>query len=355
MELTLHDNVLSYRAGETYEETKAALMDGVWHHCALVVSKTFNSAFIAVDGEKLLTFASIPTGALSGTKMWFAKGMEGNLDDICLFEQALPDELVAEFGKQSPNGEEMGLINLLTFSQLKRNSASVMELVFSPDNQRVFKDPNGKVIAKEQPLLVEDLAADADKEDSAPVRDRGQLTKLPFTWNYQLSELMINIKAQPREINKRTMYLTVRDVEDVNGNRLSSPVMWTVYANLNSVIWNERRHTETLMDNEDSHRFTMLISNTTGMTRQFTIEHIPDWLTVSPTQGTLDAEEEKSVTFTINASSSRSVRISRSSTSSMTKDSPNPSCWRSTRRPNRLTPMSISINIRSTCPSADVS
>ena len=302
MELTLHDNVLSYRAGETYEETKAALMDGVWHHCALVVSKTFNSAFIAVDGEKLLTFASIPTGALSGTKMWFAKGMEGNLDDICLFEQALPDELVAEFGKQSPNGEEMGLINLLTFSQIKRNSASVMELVFSPNNQRVFKDPNGKVIAKEQPLLVGDLSADADKEDSAPVRDRGQLTKLPFTWNYQLSELMINIKAQPREINKRTMYLTVRDVEDVNGNRLPSPVMWTVYANLNSVIWNERRHVETLMDNEDSHRFTMLISNTTGMTRQFTIEHIPDWLTVSPTQGTLDAEEEKSVTFTINAS-----------------------------------------------------
>ena len=148
---------------------------------------------------------------------------------------------------------------------------------------------------------MDDLSQQADKNNSAPVRDRGQLTRLPFTWNYQLSDLMINIKAQPREINKRTMYVTVRDVEDVNGNRLPAPVTWTVYADLNSVIWNERRHQVTLTDDEQTHRFTMLISNTTGMTRQFTIEHLPKWITASPEQGTLEAKEEKTVTFTINA------------------------------------------------------
>lgn len=301
MEIVLHEGELSYRAGEVYEAARAELNNGKWHHCALVISRTFNTGSLAIDGKKVLLFSALETGALTGTKMWLAKGLEGNIDDVCLFEQALPNELISEFGMQSPNGEEMGLINLLTFSKIKRNSANVMELVFSPENQRVFKDANGKVIEKEQILLVDDLNAKADKNNSAPVRDRGQLTRLPFSWNYQLSDLMINIKAQPREINKRTMYLTVRDVEDVNGNRLPAPVTWTVYADLNSVIWNERRHQVTLNDDEQTHRFTMLISNTTGMTRQFTIEHLPKWITASPGQGTLEAKEEKTVTFTINA------------------------------------------------------
>ena len=300
MEIVLNNNTLSYRAGTVHEAATAVLTDARWHHCALVISKTFNQGTLAIDGSKVLIFPALPTGALSGTNILMAKGLYGNIDDICLFEQALPDELVSEFGKQSPNGDEMGLINLLTFSELKRNSSNVMELVFSPNNRRIFKDANGNTVTKVQPLLVDDLSAQADKNNAAPVRDRGQLTRLPFTWNYQLSDLMINIKAQPREINKRTMYLTVRDVEDMNGNRLPSPVMWTVYADLNSVIWNERTHRETLTD-ELTYRFYMTIFNTTGITRQFTIEHLPDWLNVSPAQGTLEAKEEKRITFTINA------------------------------------------------------
>ena len=301
LEIALHNGEIQFRAGTVDVETAADLTDGNWHYCALVISKTFNNGSLAIDGKKLLLFPALETGALSGTKVWMAKGLRGHIDEVCLFEQPMPSELVREFYQQSPNGEEMGLINLLSFSELKRNAANVMELVFSPNNRRVFRDANGNVVQKVQPLIVGDLSAQADKRNSAPIRDRGQLTRLPFTWNYQLSDLMINIKAQPREINKRTMYLTVRDVEDINGNRLPSPVMWTVYADLNSVVWNARSHQEKLADNEQTHRFTMTITNTTGITRQFTIENLPRWLTVSPAQGTLNAEEQKTITFTIKA------------------------------------------------------
>ncbi len=304
MQIMLHNGELRYTAGTVDESAMATLTDSRWHHCALVLSKTFNSGSVIIDGETVLLFPAIPTGALSGTRVWIGKGLQGHVDDICLFEQALPAELVREFGQQTPNGEEMGLINLLTFSQTKRNASGVMEQVFSTDNQRVFRDANGNIVNKAQSLVLDGqagLAERADRSNSAPVRDRGQLTALPFTWNYQLSDLMINIKAQPREINKRTMYLTVRDVEDLNGNRLPSPVMWTVYADLNSVRWNERSHRETLTDNEQTYRFTMRINNTTGMTRRYTIEHLPDWLSVTPPQGTLEAQAEKAVTFTVDA------------------------------------------------------
>ena len=300
MQLALDDGTIRFTAGDVDQFASADLTDGNWHHCVLVISKTYNSGTLYIDNRLILMFPTIGIGALAGTSVWIADGLEGNIDDVCLFEQALPAELIAEYGKQTPNGEEMGLINLLTFSRVKRNSSGVMEQVFSPDNQRVFRDANGNVVSKVQPLLIDDLTTQADKSNYAPVRDRGLLTNLPFNWTYQESDLLINIKTQPREINKRTMFLTVRDVEDLNGNRLPSPVMWTVYANLNSIVWGERS-LQMVMDYEQSSavRSSITIVNQTGMTRQYTIDHLPKWLSVSPAQGTLEAEDEKTVTFTV--------------------------------------------------------
>ena len=299
MQLALHDGSIRFTADDVDAFASADLTDGNWHHCVLVVSKTYNAGSLYIDGQLKLNFPTIGIGALSGTSVWLADGLEGNIDDVCLFEQALPAELIAEFGKQTPNGDEMGLINLLTFSCVKRNSSGVMEQVFSPDNQRVFRDANGNVVNKIQPLLVDDLASQADKSNYAPVRDRGLLTNLPFNWTYQESELLVNIKTQPREINKRTMYLTVRDVEDLNGNKLPSPVMWTVYANLNSIVWSEPAvRIMTAYEGLASFDFQVFIINQTGMTRQYTIDHLPRWLAASTTQGTLEAEGNKMVTFT---------------------------------------------------------
>ena len=300
MQIALQDGNIRYTAGNVDEWASANLTDGNWHHCVLVISKTYNAGSLYTDGELMLMFPTTGIGALSGTSVRMADGLTGNIDDVCLFEQALPAELIREYGKQTPNGDEMGLINLLTFSSVKRNQNNVMEQVFSPDNQRIFHDANGNTINKSQPMLMDDLSGQADKNNYAPVRDRGLLTNLPFNWTYQESDLLINIKAQPREINKRTMYLTVRDVEDLNGNRLPSPVMWTVYANLNSIIWAERTlRLTTDYEQRSTVNSQLSILNSTGMTRQYTIEHLPEWLAVSPSRGTLTAEEEKSIIFTV--------------------------------------------------------
>ena len=302
MQIAFQNGSLRFTAGDVDAFTAAELNDGVWHHCVLVINKTYNSGALYIDNQLKLMFPTIGLGALSGTSVWLADGLKGNIDDVCLFEQALPAELIAEFGKQSPTGEEMGLINLLTFSCVKRNASGVMEQVFSPDNQRVFRDANGNVVNNVQPLLVDDLAMQADKSNFAPVRDRGLLTNLPFNWTYQGSDLLININAQAREINKRTMYFTVRDVEDLNGNRLPSPVMWTVYANLNSVVWSAPFvRVQTGYGGASSTDFQINIINQTGMTRQYTIDQLPKWLSVSSSQGTLEAEGQKRIDFIVDS------------------------------------------------------
>lgn len=303
METGFANGRLFFRQDDIYVGANAAITDGEWHHIAISVSKSYNVGTLYLDGEVLQTFTVHTLGGLTGTKISAGKGLIGNIDDICLFEQALPATLVQECRRSTPNGDEMGLIALLPFSETKRNAANVMELVFSVNDQRVFKDPNGNVVNKVVPLVITNdqspVSDRADKTNYAPVTDRGHLTNLHFIWSYKDEELLINLNMQDREINKRTLYLTVRDVEDLNGNRLVSPVSWSVYADLNSLRWEKRRVDEEIQDASINNTFRVNVNNTTGMTRQFTIDNLPEWLDCSPKQGTIGPEDEEPITFTV--------------------------------------------------------
>lgn len=290
---------LFFSQDNIHVSSPATLKAGEWHHLTLSVSKTYNTANLYLDGNLIQTFACENLRGLSGSRIALGGGLKGNIDDVCLFEQALPLSLVKEFDKATPVGDEMGLIALLTFSETRRNQNNIPELVFSTNDQRHFKDANGNPVNKVMPLLAQRDDYVSDKKNYAPVRDRGHLSNLNFTWTSHNEELLINLNMQDREINKRTLYLTVRDVEDMAGNRLPSPVSWTVYADLNSIRWGERRHSETIYDNNTECQFKMDILNTTGRTRHYSITGLPEWLKVTPAQGTLEAEEESTVTFTV--------------------------------------------------------
>ena len=304
MELAYDNKRLTFRQDDIYAAAEVRMASGGWYHVALVVSKAYNVGSLYIDGKLVQTFSVSKLSGINGTRMLMGKGLRGNIDDVCLFEQALPASLVREYVSSTPAGDEMGLIALLPFSEMKRNASNIMELVFSINDQRVFRDALGNVVEKVVPLLLipydqmpaEDLA---DRSNFAPVKDRGQLTNLNFNWSYNNEELLINLRMQDREINRRTIYLTVRDVEDINGNRLPSPVSWTVYADLNSLRWNKRTVEEKIDDASEDYTFRVGIYNSTGMTRQYTIDKLPIWLECTPNQGTLEAKDEQNITFTV--------------------------------------------------------
>ena len=303
MSLSYAAEQLFFRQGDVNQGSTAAIADGQWHHIALTVSKSYNTGSLYLDGRMVQTFPVTSLDGLSGTTLSVGDGLKGNIDDICLFEQALPASLVEEVMHATPNGDEMGLIALLTFSEMKRNASNILEQVFSPNDQRVFRDANGNVVNKVVPLIVSSqqkaVNSQADKSNYAPVADRGQLTNLNFTWTYHDEELLISLNMQDREINKRTIYMTVRDVEDLNGNRLLSPISWSVYADLNSLRWEARKVEEQITDPSKDYTFKTGIYNTTGMTRQYTIDNLPEWLDAQPKQGTLTAKDEAAITFTV--------------------------------------------------------
>ena len=282
---------------------QSPITDGAWHHLALSVNRTYNNVSLFLDNNLVLSLASDELCAISGEML--LGGFNGNIDEFILFEQALPKALIEEYSTISPAGDEMGLMAYLPFSISKENNNSIVELVFSPNDRRVFKDSEGNVVNKELPLIVGDASKSADKTNYAPLRDRGQMTKMNFNWTYDNTELLINLNMADREINKQTMFITVRDVEDLNGNPMASPVTWSAFVDRNSLKWDKRELEVTHLYSEtDIDEITEIVSftNTSGKRHQFYIESLPEWLTVTPSYGSVEPTGYANLRFGFNPS-----------------------------------------------------
>ena len=165
-----------------------------------------------------------------------------------------------------------------------------------------------------QPLVLgledgADIHTAADKQQCAPVHEMGKLTKLNFDWAFNNDELLINLNMLDREINKQTVYITVRDVEDVNGNPMISPVTWTAFVDKNALKWEERtiRMHAIYGDETNEVYYVTRILNNSGKRHQFNIESLPDWLTVDKRYGAIEPTEELYLTLMANTNKAPGV------------------------------------------------
>jgi len=278
--------------------------DGEWHHFVLTLSRSYNTAAVFVDGKLTNTIAATKFSAISGAMYLGGEGFQGNFDEFAIFEQALPAAMVQEYYNASPVGDEMGLMAYLPFEEQKLNPNGVLEQVFSVNDRRQFRDANGNVVEKVVPLVFGDLSSlIGDKADFAPTSDKGLLSKLNFGWTFNQEELLINLRMQDSEVNKQSIYITVRDVEDLHGNPMPSPVSWTAFVDRSALRWDLNKQEYWVrygeMTNQPGNYYCNqdLIINTTGKRHQFKIESLPEWLTAEPEYGSIDPMESKPIYF----------------------------------------------------------
>ena len=277
--------------------------DGNWHHMVLTVSRTYNNAALFLDGKMVQTYDATQVGGLVGTMYLGGNGFKGNIDEFVIFEQALPKSLVELYENNALTGDEMGLFAYLPFEEQYTNPNGIIEQRFSINDRRIFKDATGKVINKIVPLINAQMVNDQMvNELNAPIKSKGVLNKLYFDWSFNNDELMINVLNRDYEVNKQSIYVTVRDVEDLNGNPMVSPVTWTAFVDRNSLKWSAKKLTITTEDNAAEDVETRIdIINQSGKRHTYTIESLPSWLTVSSTYGAMDPLEEQTLRLTFNS------------------------------------------------------
>lgn len=303
----LEDGKLIFYYGDQLSIVNSQIVNGTWHHLVLVVNRTYNNIAIYLDNQLAVTFAADRLTGIADDMYFGGDGYEGNIDEFIVFEQALPKTFISEFGNRKPVGDEMGLMAYLPFEEQIQNPNGVLELVFSINDQRIIRDANGNVVNKVIPLVTS-ANPNADKANYAPVSGIGLLSKLKFNWTYNNEELLVNLNMADYEINHQPVLVTVRDVEDLNGNPMPSPVMWMATVDRNALKWydNELAFEALYPVTGNSSSVTdytvdFAFFNQTGLRHQFVIESLPDWLTVNEEYGAIGAISSKNVRFTFNA------------------------------------------------------
>ena len=300
-----------YPLGDTF-------CDASWHHYAMTVNRSHQVASIYVDNELKAQFSTDSLGGMVGetyigNMVWKEEGLHndvvhqqnaltGHIDGLALFEQALPPSLIKRYTYKSLGGKEKGLITFLSFNRQEKQKNG--ELLLRPFalNQKVKTGADGQPVENYDSAFVEpiaDILKHIDQQMGAPMQAFEELRNLNFSYVGNNHQLLVNIDELDSRVNKRTIYVTVSDVPDVNGNYMASPATKAVFVDRSPLRWTQRTYKKTLgYGNEDS-QFDISIVNSSGAAHTYNVEHMPKWLSVSSASDVIDPQSEQILTFTI--------------------------------------------------------
>jgi hypothetical protein len=278
--------------------------DNNWYHFAFVVNRKGN-ANIYINGELKTSDYSNNLGALVaadmsiGARRKYIGGLTtydqhfiGRIDDFRVWRLARTAKLITLDMNSKLSGDELGLSAYYPFDKYDVN------LVIQPSLQDCDKDDYTGVISS---LIATANNGSNDNVNVPNIKDARPVQKIQaFNWVTNNDKIVINLEDDPALIEKCVLTFTVDKVEDLQENRMASPVTWTAYINKNTVIWAEDyKEFEKVL--YDPLSFTVNIENIGGTEQNYQITNLPSWLTVDEPSGTLLPQSSKIITFTVDS------------------------------------------------------
>ena len=306
---------LMFRSNGMAIEVPGDWSDNQWHHYAMTVNREHSLANIYVDETLRTTFATDSLGGISGghpliggakydttdengmvatidTRNW----LRGNIDELCLFAQALPLQLIKAYATKSPKGDEAGLLTYLPFDRQERQKDNNIETVAYPYSKKIYTDDQGNQSYELDPVTqqptttpvrdyvfvddIDEILRHITDETAAPVVPYEELHNLNFGFVGKDNQVFVNIDEQASRINRRNIYVTLRDIEDRNGNTMASPQQTACYYVTNSSLqWLSNRYTHIANYGYGDEIF-FTFGNNSAANHTYTIENCPSWLTL---------------------------------------------------------------------------
>ena len=324
---------LMYRSNGFDIEVPGNWSDNNWHNFAMTVNRGRNVANIYMDKELRTTFELDSLGGISGgypligaTRYDVVKekgdvevvdgtdAMKGNVDELMFFAQALPQQLISTYSSKSPRGDEAGLLTYLGFDRIERQKDNDLEVVPYVYSKRLYLDDKGEPRYQLNPetkeptdTLVRDYVfvddVDAVKKhladgDAAPVVPYEEVKNLKFSFIGKDNQVLVDIDEPAARLNHRNVYVTLRDVEDRNGNSMASPQTACYYVANSSLQWMVNRVDATIKYGA-SETVDLPFYNNGATAHNYTIDNCPKWITLSKYKDVLAPQTLDGVTATV--------------------------------------------------------
>lgn len=287
-----------YHNGNDFVAVDSNYFNGEWHHFALVLNRLGNlTAYI--DGNLQNSVQALPYKELGGSGMYLgARGFyigivenfdsyfNGQIDEFRFWDASRKYEQIDRDKQNRMKGDEFALRLYMPFENYALDptgipilSPSIAEQIDSVNH--AVLNPNGATIVNTAPRI----------KLPRPVQS------IAFTYSVNNDEIIITPTTASAMIENVTLDITVKRVKDLHGNYMESPKTWIAYVDKNQVVWQD----DALSFNKsfgDTLNFSSAIVNSGGATKTFTIENIPNWLTVTPTSGTITPNSTMPVQMT---------------------------------------------------------
>ena len=136
-------------------------------------------------------------------------------------------------------------------------------------------------------------------DEAAPMKDHGPVANLKFDFVVNNDALIINVQEPKQSIDKTIITFQSKNVRDLNGNKVLSPVTWTAYIDQNQLKWSDDEINLTKEVNTPL-KFESHLVNSGGSSQHFTLSNLPLWLKADPSNGTVDPNGNLKIEFTVN-------------------------------------------------------
>jgi hypothetical protein len=276
--------------------------DNEWHHFAFVLNRRAN-ATAYIDGVQQRHHSSsifkgfgadkLAIGArysLNGTTPTFDNTYAGRLDEIRIWNSARLVKNIELNRHHALKGTEIGLLAYYPFE-----SYSSFSLTNIPNGDNQSSLGNTLVLSNNGVI---DTTQYINNISTPLVSLPPAVSNIQYNFNLNNDKIVITPTEDPSILENVTMYVSVKNVQDLRGNIMVSPKSWIAYVNKNQTVW-QNLATSKLKELNDTMTFTNNIVNSGGEIKQFTLENLPEWLSASQTSGTVTPLSSQTITFTV--------------------------------------------------------
>jgi hypothetical protein len=296
-------NILLRAKGHEYTVCSSNLSDGKWHHVALSVCRT-NNANVYVDGTKTYSMqasnignvqaASYSVGAslykvASQTSLVTDSYFMGNIDEVRVWNASLSADGIKQIHNHKLSGSEVALQAYYPFEIYTKDEG----------NQWVITETMADQVNGSKSVATASSTAPVYSDLTAAIQLPRQIENIPFTYTANERGIVITPTAELSTIEGTTLTFAVNNVQDVNGNYLASPLVWTELVNKNQLVWDGDEQSLTKVYG-DALSVEATIMNNSANTENYAVTGMPSWLTCSQSSGSLSAQKSRTLKFVVN-------------------------------------------------------
>jgi len=271
--------------------------DNSWHHFALVVSRIGNT-YSYIDGNLQNTTTSSSWLGFGGAKFWLgSRGWftgtiqsnnmyyKGFMDEVRIWNLARKQEQISRDRVNRLSGEEYGLIAYYPFEKYV-DVMNILTLTQTLEN----------IVDNTVPSII---GSPLYSTDAPTIKMERPVENIPFDFSVNNDKIIFTTTIDPYRIENTTIDITIKEVQDLQGNQISHPETWIAFIDKNQVVWQDQELAFTKEVNKGL-SFQANILNTGGELKTYSIENLPLWLSTSSETGTINPNSYKTVTFDIN-------------------------------------------------------